>query len=410
MPERIPAFITTMPDHSVLSSGKSGIDRISGRIVKRYDRYVYVRSAMHMLFLSAVLVGINWINVAVRGLNELASAGQEPKVIAQYFVVILPRAADDVVPFAVFVALTYAFFRLHSDKEINAFKNAGIGPVRLICPFIVCAVFGAVLSTLLSHSLVPASRLQTEKLNSSTLGNLTSRQIKQRLFHFPVDGLAVYVAGISDSGTLEDVFIHDARDTSRERTYFARMASLVRVGQDPMLELAYGHVEEWHQEARRLETLKFDSLRINLSGLIPPREAIGEGLRNMSSLEMLSRISTAELVEGTERSDYLNEIHERIAKSLRSLIYPVMGVTALILADALGVRHRYILVPTIAAVVMIYVAGNYLEESVLERALPAALMHLHYVMVLLALLVVFRRLSTLRMPSGGVALMPRSAD
>ena len=410
MPDRIPAFITTMPDHSVLSSGKSGIDRISGRIVKRYDRYVYVRSAMHMLFLSAVLVGINWINVAVRGLNELASAGQEPKVIAQYFTVILPRAAEDVVPFAVFVALTYVFFRLHSDKEINAFKNAGIGPLRLVCPFVVCALFGAVLSTLLTHSLVPASRLQFEKLNSSTLGSLTSSQIKQKLFHFPVDGLAVYVAGISDSGALEDIFIHDARDASRERTYFARTASLVRVGQDPMLELVYGHVEEWHPEARRPETLNFDSLRFNLSGLIPPRETTGEGLRTMSSLEILSRISTAELEEGTERRDYLHEIHDRIAKSLRSLIYPVMGVTALILADALGVRHRYIFVPTIAAVVMIYVAGNYVEESILESELPAGLMHLHYVLALLALLVVFRRLSTLRVPSGGAVPKPRIAD
>ena len=378
--------------------------------MKRFDRYVYARSAMHMLFLSAVLVGINWINVAVRGLDELAAAGQAPTFIFQYLTLILPRAAEDVVPFAVFVSLTYVFFRLKSDKEITALKNTGIGPARLIWPFIVCALFGAALSALLSHSLVPTSRLQTEKLNASTLSSLTSRQIKQKLFYFPVDGLAVYVADISEAGTLEDVFIHDARDASRERTYFAQTASLIRVGQDPMLDLMYGHVEEWNPATRMPETLRFDSLRFNLSGLVPPRGGIGNRLRNMSSLELLSRISTADLVEGTERRDYLHEFHERIAKSLRSLVYPVIGVMALILADALGIRQRYILVPTIVAVVAIHVAGNYVEKSLLEGDLPAALMHLHYVLALLVLLAVLHRLSSHRLPSGRAASTPRGAE
>lgn len=362
---------------------------------------------MHMLFLSAVLVGINWINVAVGGLDQLAAAGQAPAVIFQYLTLILPRAAEDVVPFAVFVSLTYVFFRLHSDREITALKNTGIGPVRLIWPFVVCALFGAVLSALLSHSLVPTSRLQTEKLNSSTLSSFTNRQIKQKLFYFPVDGLAVYVAGISEAGTLEDVFIHDARDASRERTYFAQAASLVRVGQDPILDLMYGHVEEWNPATRMPETLRFDSLRFNLSGLVPPREVIGNRLRNMSSLELLSRASTADFVQGTERRDYLHEFHERIAKSLRSLVYPVMGVMALILADALGIRQRYVLVPTIVAVVAIHLAGNYVEDSLLERELPAVLMHLHYVLALLALLAVLYRLSRHRMPVAGVTSTPR---
>lgn len=362
-----------------------------------------------MLFLSAVLVGINWINVAVRGLDQLAAAGQAPAVIFQYLTLILPRAAEDVVPFAVFVSLTYVFFRLHSDREITALKNTGIGPVRLIWPFVVCALFGAALSALLSHSLVPTSRLQTERLNSSTLSSLTNRQIKQKLFYFPVDGLAVYVAGISEAGTLEDVFIHDARDASRERTYFAHTASLIRVGQDPMLDLMYGHVEEWNPATRRPETLRFDSLRFNLSGLVPPREVIGNRLRNMTSLELLSRISTADPVQGIERRNYLHEFHERIAKSLRSFVYPVMGVMALILADTLGIRQRYILVPTIVAVVSIHLTGNYVEESLLERELPAALMHLHYALALLVLLAVLHRLSRHRMPVGGAASTPRWA-
>ena len=378
--------------------------------MKRFDRYVYARSAMHMLFLSAVLVGINWINVAVRGLDELAAAGQAPAVIFQYLALILPRAAEDVVPFAVFVSLTYVFFRLQSDKEITALKNTGIGPARLIWPFVVCALFGAALSALLSHSLVPTSRLQTEKLSSSNLSSLTNRQIKQKLFYFPVDGLAVYVAGISEAGTLEDVFIHDARDVSRERTYFAQTASLIRLGQDPMLDLMHGHVEEWNPSTRRPETLKFDSLRFNISGLIPSREVIGYRLRNMSSLELLSRISSADLVQGTERRDYLHEFHERIAKSLRSLVYPVMGVMALILADSLGIRQRYILVPTIFAVVAIHATGNYVEERLLEGEMPAVLMHLHYVVALLALLAVLHRLSRHRVPAGGAATMPRWAE
>ena len=380
----------------------------SGGFVKHYDKYVCIRSFQQLLLLTAILAGVNWINLAVRGLDQLVSAGQAPSVIAEYFLLLLPRALENTIPFSVFVALTYLYFRMHADREVTALLNIGMGPARLMGPFVMFGFFGALLSTLLVHVLEPASRMKADELGASNLSNLASRQIKHRQFQFPVDGLALYVAEASAETGLENVFIHDARDTDRERTYFAQSAKLIQVDQDPVLELNSGHVEEWNSKARRLETLDFDFLRFTLSKLIPKHETPANRLRNMSSIEILTRISTVNLAGETDLRDYLHEIHDRIAKSLRSFVYPLMGVSALLLADALGIRQRYMLVPAILAVVIIHVVGNYMEEIVAEESLSFALIHAHHAIAVSVVLAMLLRSVSAKTGVGGLSLMLRN--
>ena len=362
--------------------------------MKRYDLYVYVRSLTYLLLLTAILVSINWINLSVRALDQLVSAGQAPGVIAQYILLLLPLSASNAIPLSTFVAATYLFYRMHADREITVLKNTGMGPIRLMCPFIVFGICGTMLSALLAHIVIPHSERLTYELDSSTHDSLTSRQIKHGQFHFPIDGVALFVASVSDDRTLENVFIHDARDRKRERTYFAETASLVRINLDPVLELYSGQVEEWNSAEKTLEMLSFESLRFNLSKFTATRGVMSTRLKNMSSMELLGKLQRFEADHEAELRGYLIEIHDRIVKSFRSLVYTLFGVSALLMADAFGIRQRYTLIPAILAIVALHVTGDYLEAAANEAAFPAVLMHSHHFLALLAVAVMLIRSST----------------
>ncbi len=380
-----------------------------GQIVKRYDRYVYIRCLLLLAATTSILVGVNWVNLSVRALDRLVAAGQSPLIIVEYVALLFPLSTSNAIPLSFVIVVTYLFYRMRASGELIALKNAGVGPARIVQPFICVGLFGAVLSSLLVHVLIPLGELRTDELNTSTHNNIASRQIKQGLFHFPVAGMALFVADVADGGVLRNVFIHDARDPNRERTYFASEASLLRFNLDPVLELQSGQIEEWDKRRRELQTLSFDTLRFDLSNFISQRTALSGQMRNMSTGELLGRMSDAAVPEEADGHSYRFEIHDRIAKSLRSLIYPLIGVAALLLADAVGIRSRVTLIPAILVIVALHLLGDNLEESAMLGGLPIATLYVHHFLGLAIIIIILLWSCRARPGMAGRSGSPRPA-
>ena len=356
-----------------------------GKAVTRFDQYVFLRCLMYLALLSGILVGINWINLAVRALDNLVSSGQSPLSILEYLLLLLPLSASNAVPLSFLAAATYLVYRMQADGEVTALKNTGMSPARLILPYFAIGMTGALLSALLVHILIPIGEFRTDELNAKIRDNLASKHIRKGQFYFPLDGLAVFVADGGGSSALQNVFIHDARDRSRERTYFARSASLTSFNREPVLELQSGLIEQWSPDLGELEAVSFDSLRFNLASLSPPRAVLVSRVDSVTSMELVAMLRGSDAAgEQAAARPLALELHDRIIKTLRSLVYPLMGVSAVLLADRLGVRLRLVLTPAILSVVVIHVLGDYLEEAAHKDLVPVAVMYAHMLLALLA--------------------------
>ena len=371
--------------HSIMLGVRGPAQGIPGgkKILTRFDIYICLRSLKLLVMLLAIFVSINWIRLAVEAVEGLVSGGQSGWSVIEYILLLIPLSFSNAVAMSSFFALTYLFFRLNSDREIIAVNYAGMDPAQVVKPFLLMAALASTLLALLEHIIVPLSESRATEISTLIQHDLTNVRITSGQFLFPVEGVAVFVGKVGEDGSLQNVFIHDARTHDRERTYYSEDAILGHGEFGLVLELSSGHAEEWDETEAEIKILTFEAIRFNLDREDEPEPVSNQGLRFRSSLD-LAGSWLAPAVDGTDQlRGYAIEINSRFFDSLRSLVYPMLGVMMLLVAETFRFQRHIAFVPAILAVIVMHVFGQYMEDKVEAGSSPVALIHLSHVIALL---------------------------
>jgi len=281
-------------------------------------------------FFALILVSIYWINQAVRLFDRLVGDGQSAMVFVEFSLLTLPNVIRLVLPVAAFAAAIYVTNRLSRESELVVMQATGFSPWRLARPVAIFGLLVALMMSILTHVLVPASLEEIKKREAELSQNVTAKLLTEGTFLHPARGITFYIREITEEGALRDVYLSDRSCPDRVMTYTAAESYLVNDDTGTRLVMVDGLSQSFFPINQRLFTTHFDDFTYDISALLVSSDTHRRDVRHVSSWELLSAPLDIETETGQSRGMIADELHGRINQPLMALAAALIGFSALL--------------------------------------------------------------------------------
>ncbi len=299
--------------------------------MSRYDRYVLSQYLLFFGFFSLILVAVFWINRAVVLFDRLIGDGQSAMVFLEFTALTLPNLIRMVLPMAAFAASLWVTNRLNSESEMTVVQATGSSPWQMARPALVFGLITAMMMSILTHVLLPASIKQLAVREAEVARNVTARLLSEGQFLHPAPGVTFYIREIDPDGTLNDVFLSDRRDPEQLVIYTGRQAFLVRDETRANLIMVDGLAQRLDAQNRTLSTTVFADFSYDISNLIKPDYGRGRNIRAIPTSELIGGRAEIIAQEGHSAGHLVEELHLRFARALVCIAVTLIGFATLML-------------------------------------------------------------------------------
>jgi lipopolysaccharide export system permease protein len=281
-------------------------------------------------FFALILVSIYWINQAVRLFDRLVGDGQSAMVFVEFSLLTLPNVIRLVLPLAAFAGAIYVTNRLSSESELVVMQATGFSPWRLARPVVAFGAIVALMMSVLTHFLVPASLEEMKERESELSQNVTSKLLTEGTFLHPSAGITFYIREITPEGALRDVYLSDRSRADRAMTYTATEAYLVNDEKGTRLVMVDGLSQSYFVDGQRLFTTHFADFTYDISGLLTAPGAHVRELRHVGTWELLTRPIAISAETGQSAGMIADQLHGRFNQPLMALAAALIGFSALL--------------------------------------------------------------------------------
>jgi LPS export ABC transporter permease LptG/LPS export ABC transporter permease LptF len=338
------------------------------------DRYV-LRELAAPLGLGLLLFTFFLVVDRVYQLTDLVvTKGVSLRLVLSLLVFMLPSFLALTLPMAFLVAVLVACGRLAGDLEIVGLQASGVGPGRLLRPFLLGAAVATAVTAVLTLAVNPAANAAFQAQLFAILQTRATAGLKERAFNATFSQFTIYVEEISPSQVaLHGLLVSDERDPATSRIITAREGRLLtdEVRRRVTLRFLDGSVAE----ASRDDPLRFRHTRFSLYDMTLPLDS---GLASPSRLAKPERTMSLAALRGyggADRGDaaataaYDVELHKRFALPAATLVF-------LLVAFPLGIRSERggrggALAISLGVVVAYYLMFGAFERLALRGHLPA---------------------------------------
>ena len=337
-------------------------------MIGKFDRYLLAQLLWLFGFFALVLVLVYWVNRAVVLFDQLIANGQSAAVFLEFTALSLPNIVRIVLPIAAFAGTVYVTNRLTSESELVVVQATGYSPWRLARSVFLFGIIVAILSSVLSHYLVPSSARQLAVRSDEISQNMTARLLTEGQFLHPGENVTFYIREISSRGELQNIFLSDARDPARDVTYTARKALLIRGETAPTLIMLDGMAQLLDRKTRLLSVTRFEDFAFDLNGLVDISASGRIDAQVLGTGALLRATAASQALTGETRSALVAEAHERFGNSLNSLIAPLIGFATLLLGgfSRFGIWRQ--IIGAIAALIVVQMLTGVGQEIVQSDA------------------------------------------
>lgn len=298
--------------------------------MSRYDRYVLSQLLVLFGFFSLILVAVFWINRAVVLFDRLIGDGQSAMVFLEFTALSLPNLIRIVLPLACFASAVYVTNRLSSESELTVMQATGSSPWRMARPYAAFGLIVAVMMSILTHVLLPASISQLSIRQTEVNRNVTARLLTEGEFLHPTGGVTFFIRAIDDDGTLRDIFLSDRRNPETTMIYTAARAFLVSGGDKANLIMVDGLAQRLTSDGQLLSTTNFSDLSQDISSLVGKGGVPARNIRAIPTPELL--FHRAEVLErdGYSAGVQAEELHLRVARATICVAVALIGYATLL--------------------------------------------------------------------------------
>jgi lipopolysaccharide export system permease protein len=281
-------------------------------------------------FFALILVSIYWINQAVRLFDRLVGDGQSAMVFVEFSLLTLPNVIRLVLPVAAFAAAVYVTNRLSRESELVVMQATGFSPWRLARPVAIFGLLVALMMSVLTHALVPASQEEMKERETELTQNVTAKLLTEGTFLHPARGVTFYIREITAEGALRDVYLSDRSRPERTMTYTATEGYLVNDEAGTRLVMVDGLSQSYFLDNQRLFTTHFDDFTYDITAMLVSSGAHRRDIRHVGTWELLTAPQDAMAETGQSRGMLADELHGRVNQPLMALAAALIGFSALL--------------------------------------------------------------------------------
>lgn len=297
--------------------------------MKVADRYI-LREFLLLLLASLGIVTAFFVTERMFELTDLVlNRGIRVAVVFQLVLCLIPSIIAVALPIATLVATIWVFGRMAYDREMLAFKGAGVSLERLVVPVAITGAVFSVALVLFNGSALPASTAAYKNLFIAIIRQRATVAFQERVFVREFDGYLLYFDRKEEpGGVLRDVYVVE----SPPRPPRVIAAELGRLQVDPggfvvQLVLEKGTVD---QPADRLgehyTRIEFNHYEVNLD----IHQALTGGKFLVKSMDEMDYGDLAEKISEfrdspEERRPFEVVLHQRLALAFAPLFVVFIG-------------------------------------------------------------------------------------
>lgn len=293
------------------------------------DKYLLRQCLTPLLMILLVTTAIVWMTQSLQRIEIIVEYGQGLWVFLYLSILIIPSLLAIIIPFALFGAIIYALYRLHSDSEIAVMFAAGVSRWRISAPLLFVTLIAGLATFYVNVDLMPRSYRILKKSVAEIRADFANSLLRSGEFVEVSDGLTVYVEETRGDGKYLGLLINDYRDSKNRETYMAQRAILEDTDAGTMLLLKNGNIQREASYSGKVDIIRFEDWAVNLS-------AFGDGPGELQ-LEMTERylgeLLNPDMSKPYDRayaSELIAEGHSRIAAPFYALAYALVGIYVLI--------------------------------------------------------------------------------
>jgi LPS export ABC transporter permease LptG len=312
-------------------------------------------------------------------------------LVLQLLVFTLPSFMAQTLAMAFLVAVLLAGGRLAGDREIIAFKSAGVSIVRLFRPVLLAGLIIAALTAMLTLVVSPLANVEFQRQLYEMLRTRAVSGLKERIFNTSFGNVVIYVEDISPSQVaLRGMLVSDERDPKLTRIITAREGRLItdEDSRRVTLRLLDGAVNEADvapaapltlakdetapaggaASAARYRYTNFSVYDMSLSVTSPfAGTNLEKPEKDLGLRALLARIG--ELRDDPHgRAPFETELHKRFALPLSALIFALVGFPLAVRSHRGG--RSVALVGSLVILVSYYVLMTTFEGIGLRGRIP----------------------------------------
>jgi lipopolysaccharide export system permease protein len=255
------------------------------------------------MFALTALTSLLLLNYIAKRFGDLVGKGLAWSVIGEFFMLSIPFTIAMTLPMAILVSTLYAFSRLAAENEITALKASGVGMTRVLIPVLLGATGLALFMVFFNDQVLPRANHRLSTLQQDIARKKPTFALKSQVINEVSPGKLSLKADYIDQSTswLHVVTIYDMSDPVRRRTIYADSGKMELSGDDLLLTLYSGTMQEVPKsDVTQLQRLFYDVDRVRVRGVANQLQRTDstntyKGDREMSVCEMQKEYATHEL-------------------------------------------------------------------------------------------------------------------
>ena len=271
--------------------------------MKIINKYVLKEHVGPLVFALTALTSLLLLNYIAKRFGDLVGKGLGWNVIGEFFLLSIPFTVAMTLPMAVLVSTLYAFSRLAAENEITALKASGVGMTRVLVPVLFRATGMAVFMIFFNDQVLPRANHRLSTLQQDIARKKPTFALKNQVLNEVSPGKLYLKADYIDQATswLKVVTIYDFSDAMRRRTIYADSGKMELAGNDLLLTLHSGSMQEVPKnDPTQLQRLFYDVDRIRVRAVANELNRTDttntyKGDREMSVCEMQREYASHEL-------------------------------------------------------------------------------------------------------------------
>ena len=239
-------------------------DRLALRL-SILDRYVLRQLLLALVASTGALAVLIWLTQSLHFVSLVVGRGLSLRVFLELTSLLIPSFVAVILPITTFVVVQFIYQRLGTDRELTVMQAAGLSPVMMARPGLLCASIATGLCLILNIWIVPVSYHAFRQYEFQIRNRMAAFLIQDGVFTQVSDNMTVYIRARDKDGTLHGIMVEDDRTPGAEATILAEDGNLLVSGDQPRVVLFNGSRQEIDSHTGRLNVLTFARNTIDLS-------------------------------------------------------------------------------------------------------------------------------------------------
>lgn len=290
------------------------------------DRYILRQLVTALVALTGGAVALIWLTQSLHFVSMVVQHGLSLGAFLHLTLLMVPTLIGVILPISTFLVILFIYHKLAGDRELTVMRAAGVSPLKLARPGLLCALLATAIAYALSLWLSPVSYHAFHRYEFEIRNRVAAFLLEDGVFTPISNTMTIYVHTHDADNVFRGVLIQDNRLPKQPTTILAEQALMIPRGDALNLVLYNGSRQAIDPQTGQLGMLDFQHDTIELNAA----HATNRSDQDAAELSLHALFSPPAYIPSRYRSKLAVEGWTRLTTPLSTFSYAIIGLACVL--------------------------------------------------------------------------------